>query len=62
MMRDDGRRLATDDNDHRWLPELKEFQKYDLYTKENEILDYDKLMDYYENLFIKYFGSNRILV
>ena len=22
-----------DDNDHRWLPELQEFQKYNLYTK-----------------------------
>ena len=34
------------------LPDLKEFQKYDLYTKTDESLDYNKLIDYYENLFI----------
>lgn len=34
---------------------VKKFQKYDLYTKENKIINYENVVDYYKNLIDKYF-------
>ncbi|KAG7454777.1 hypothetical protein MATL_G00263380 [Megalops atlanticus] len=42
------------DTDLRMLPWVKEFNKFDLYTKSSELPDVDKLKPYYQSLIDKY--------
>lgn len=48
-------KYLMDDFDHKYLPYVKEFNKYDLYTKENKTIEID--MEYYKKLILKYFNS-----
>ena len=41
---------------------VKRFNKYDLYTKENNPVDIESLKDYYSKLFIEFFGSLKIKI
>ena len=41
---------------------VKRFNKYDLYTKENNPVDTESLKDYYSKLFIEFFGSLKIKI
>ncbi|KAL0968350.1 hypothetical protein UPYG_G00265730 [Umbra pygmaea] len=43
-----------DDNDLRLLPWVREFNKFDLYTKTSELPDVEKLKPYYQSLIDKY--------
>ena len=48
----------TNNTDRKMLPYLKEFCKYDLYTKSNEKYELNKdTKQYYTNLMLKYFGT-----
>lgn len=42
------------EKDHRMLPWIKEFNRFDLYTKSDELPDIDALMPYYQSLCDKY--------
>lgn len=54
--RDGGYTELMSEKDHRLLPELKKFNKYDLYSKSDTLLDIDALRPYYTTLIDKYFG------
>jgi len=44
-----------DETDHEMLYWLKEFQKCDLYSKENKRVSVEELKGYYQGLIAKYF-------
>ena len=51
------------EKDHKMKSLLKEFQKCDLYSKDNEgkVYDYEELTKFYKKLADKYLGENKIL-
>ena len=52
-----GYQWMMDDFDRKMLPIVQKFQKFDLYTKHDEVLDAEKLKPYYTSLLNKYFPA-----
>ena len=48
--------------DHELLPLLKEFNKYDLYTKCDKIYDINEMTNKYLSLWKKYFQTNGLFL
>lgn len=51
-------RQFMDDTDHKMLRYVQDFNKYDLYTKENLESNIDELRDYYDSLIKKYINND----
>ena len=49
-----------DDKDKDMLPEVKKFNKFDLYTKRNEKINIDELKPYYKELLMKFLPSEEL--
>jgi inositol oxygenase len=52
--RDGAYRELMDDKDRQMLPVLQQFNKYDLYSKSDDLLDIEALRPYYDTLMKKY--------
>lgn len=50
------------DKDKKFFDILKQFNKYDLYSKSDEIFDIEKLKPYYMNLIKKYFNNTFLYI
>lgn len=48
------------DKDQEYLKLIKDFNKYDLYTKSQKIYDLDDVRDYYQPIAEKYLGTGPI--
>ena len=52
----------TNNYDREMFKWLKIFNKYDLYTKSNEIINKDEIKEYYDSLLKKYFVNDYLLI
>jgi inositol oxygenase len=48
------------EKDKQYLEWIKDFNKYDLYTKSNKTYDLDEIIDYYDPIAKKYLGDTLI--
>ncbi|MBT8185227.1 MAG: inositol oxygenase, partial [Eudoraea sp.] len=49
------------EKDEKYLAWIRDFNKYDLYTKSNKLYDLDEIKEYYLPIAEKYLGSEPIL-